>query len=140
MGAASNANFLDTLVAGSGNLETWWEQYKSSPAGDPDILYVALGDMATYLVSSLEDRETAGFAEFFHSIEKIIVRGSPEQRKLLVVGLLEAIQNVTLNREMGLDVWKPWIQPTTGRYWSILDRFWRGAISPAEFNALVDPA
>jgi hypothetical protein len=123
------------LVARTVDLQAWWREFKSSPKSNVDLPYVAMGDLATEMVDRLGHGTTSEFDAVFHEVESALGSGDPADRSLLVVGFLEALQNVSLNRGIELVAWDHWIGSVTHHYWFLLIRSWKGALSPADFNA-----
>ena len=97
-----------------------------------------LGALASAIVDLFASGATEDFARFFSNVEQSL--GDDSQRNLVVVGLLEGIQNVSLNRGLGIDAFGQWLGPITDRYWRALMDFWAGRITPQEFNASIRPA
>ena len=93
------------------------------------------------LARVLCDRSTepgADFADVFAAIEGEISAADGPARNLLIVGLLEDLQNMSLNQGRALDRWVHWMGPATLAGWEMVERLWAGSITPADFNGFVD--
>jgi len=56
---------------------------------------------------------------------------------LLIVGLLEDLQNLSMNRNVSLERWEPWLDGYTKQAWEMLKALWSGQITPEAFNGFV---
>ena len=115
------------------------------PGGVPDndlsegLAYAKAGDLAHALVRDLRSGQTSYFDELFAQLELLLVGAGalPELRDLLVVGLVEDIQNVSLNSDVALDLWEPWLGVATREGWNLIMDLWDGKVSGDELAQYV---
>lgn len=99
--------------------------------------YVACGDLARELVRLARSSANSDFRELFRVIEQLLA-GPPATRNLIIVGMLEAIQNVSLNNDLPLERWDLFLEPRTREAWQALIDMWAGRRSARDFNRFVD--
>lgn len=100
--------------------------------------YVASGALARVLVDALVEGRTEDLVTVFEPLEGMLSTATGEARELLITGLLEGIQNVSLNRNVALDQWVALLGARTKGAWDAVDEMWSGRMSPAAFNAFVE--
>jgi hypothetical protein len=115
----------------------FWREYQASSMYDADLTYVHLGGLAQHLVDLLQADETHTFEGFFGSVEQLLSTATPPQRDLLIVGFLETLQNVSLNRGMPLVRWERWLRPLSLEAWQVLIALWDARCSGPEFGQFV---
>jgi len=111
-----------------------WAAYLALGDREPGHPYTDLGEVATWVVSDMLADRTEGLVHLFAAIEEVLATSGPEIRKILIVGLLEGIQNVSLNRNVPLARYDLWLGPETRKGWDVLNDMWAGRITPEEFN------
>jgi hypothetical protein len=97
-----------------------------------------MGTLATLLVDAVTDEPAIDLSNIFWDLERRLTEALPATRNLLIVGFLEDLQNLSLNRGMPLATWRRWLGPATGEAWSMIEGMWSGPISPEQFNYYVD--
>ncbi len=73
--------------------------------------------------------ETASFPRFFTFIERLITGGDAEVQNIAVVGYLETLQTVASWKEHREEVFVPWLQPESRRWWKQIEQWWAGGKS-----------
>jgi len=101
--------------------ETFQREYRSS---DALPLYLALSELARYLIADLETGNTHRFEAVFDVIERWVVKGDPYVKDAATVGLLEDLQNGNLHRRTCSDDFLRWLRPETLRWWTKVHEFW----------------
>jgi hypothetical protein len=101
---------------------------------DLDLSYVALGHLASRLVEVRELYPNADFGRLFDDVEIRLAAAQPGIRNLIIVGFLEALQNVDRERATR---WESLFGPETREAWVALNYVWAGRISPEVFNHIV---
>jgi hypothetical protein len=96
------------------------------------LAYSRAGDIAHALVANLDAGQTSYFSEFFAELERLLAAPTPEIRELLVVGLIEDVQNVSLNSGVALQRWQPWLGPVTRLGWDVIVGLWAGKVTGPE--------
>jgi hypothetical protein len=128
---------LDRLVATTPDVARRWRAECESGGVGPDEPYNVAGALAHVLFELRADQAVV-LGEVFRALERELSAADAGARNLLIVGLLEDLQNISLNDGVGLDYWEPWLGPVTLAAWKTLEGLWSGTVSPADFNAFVD--
>jgi hypothetical protein len=100
--------------------------------------YVDAGALANALVDEAIAGRIDAVAPVLAGLEEMLTTANQHVRKVLIVGLLEGIQNVSLNRDLPLDAWYPMLGNATRRAWDVVADLWEGRITPEAFNRFVD--
>ncbi len=103
----------------------------------PDEPYNHLGELAHHLVNSLKASNTQGLEPVFAEVERQLDAASPEVRDLIIVGFLEDLQNISLNSELPLARWDPWLGDKTSEAWKVLEDLWLGRLQKGQFESYV---
>jgi len=114
-----------------------WTSFRESDRFAPEEPYNDLGQLAAYLVAAMQAANTLGFDRLFGEVERLLGVATPAMRDLLIVGLLEDLQNLSTNRNVGLDLWEPWLSGYSRQAWDMLKALWAGEITPEAFNEFV---
>lgn len=133
----SSSQFIGQLTAGSTALRLAMRPYFDSEAYAPGLDYVDAGMLAT-AVADLGSADPEGLGDFFLRLEEVLVDPDASKRKVAVVGLLESLQSQLMNRGEPLGPWVDRLGPVATRYWDVVNDMWRGQITPAEFNRIVE--
>jgi hypothetical protein len=88
--------------------------------------YLALGDLAHHLVEQLDAGATQNFEAVFDVVERWHCEGDPYVKEAATIGLLESIQNISLNSGIDPRRFEFWLKPESKRYWDKLNRVWNG--------------
>ena len=125
--------FVALLAADPNFTDSWqsfleeWEEEAEKP------LYLALGELARYLIQQLECGETTYFDAIFGVVELWHIHGDLYVRQAASVGLLEGLQNSNLHRTTQPSDFKPWLRPESMRWWLKVERFWMFGEPLADF-------
>jgi len=125
------------IAAANDEVRRQWEAEVESDGIAEDEPYNAMGVLARVLYDQSTDPGTE-VGDVFEAIERELVAADGKARNLLIVGLLEDLQNVSLSRWRDLDAWVQWMGPATLAGWRMVERLWSSSVSPADFNAFVD--
>ncbi|MBI5289022.1 MAG: hypothetical protein HY873_08615 [Chloroflexi bacterium] len=98
------------------------------------LAYVMAGEAAQALVRDLQAEATNYFPDFFEELEGLLARADPAERELLVVGFVEGLQNVSLNNEVPLSRWDPWLRDLTREGWDVISGFWSGKLKKGSLD------
>jgi len=79
-----------------------------------------------FLFERARDQETACFPALFAVIERLLNEGDERVADLVVIGILEGVQNLAINRGLGHAVFLPWLGPQTRELWLGLIEYWDG--------------
>lgn len=47
------------------------------------------------------------------------------------------LQNISLNRDVPLAAWTPWLGTRTAQAWKVLDDLWSGRLPKDQFNSYI---
>jgi len=103
---------------------TFLNEWEASKEGLP--YYLALGDLAHHLVEQIDAGATKQFEAVFDVVERWNCEGDPYVKEAATIGLLEGIQNISLNRGIDPRRFEFWLKPESKRRWDKLNRFWNG--------------
>ena len=113
---------LSALLATSESLADW------QPSDiEQGLAYVELGALAS-TVSELDASGAHDWSRLFAEVERRLAT-EPAARNLLVLGFLESLQNIELNRGRPLARWEPLLGPETRVAWRAVIDFWAGRLS-----------
>jgi len=113
-----------------------WRSKSKGTDFEPSLVYSHLGDLASFLSVRAAAGATSDFTAFFEEFERLLQYSIA--RNLLIVGFLEDLQNVSLNRGLPLDLWDRYLGPKTKIAWEAIKDVWSGKLAPEHFNALVE--
>jgi hypothetical protein len=115
--------FLSMLQADPTFLPTW-KTFVAQWHDQELPIYLALSDLAAYLVQKLESEQTDRFEAVFGVVESWITSGDEYVREAAVVGLLEDLQNGSLYSSRNPSDLERWLMPETARAWKKVESFW----------------
>jgi hypothetical protein len=124
------AHVASELAESSPELAMDWKVNGS----DLDLPYVALGHLASRLVAVQRLNPGADFRRLFDDVETRLTAAEPGVRNLIIVGFLEALQNVDGEQAPR---WERLMGSETRAAWVALNDFWAGRISARAFNRIV---
>lgn len=101
-----------------------WEEHLHDDG--EEILYVALGDFARYLLELFQAGKTEAFPAVAQAIERLHLEGDSYVREAATIGLLEGIQNVWGNNNVDPEFFLSFLLPESVRRWKSLNKFWSG--------------
>jgi hypothetical protein len=130
-------SIVQSLVGGVPRLEDWWKAYQGSDQHAGDLPYVTMGELAGVLIHGLQLPADSDLDDFWTNVDRCMISASSHQRKLLVVGLLEGIQNLALSQGIRLENLTASVGDETMPYWLALIHLWSGVITPRDFNEIV---
>src|SRR5215471_15106042 len=90
-----------------------WLRYTASSLYGEDEPYNHVAKLASFLVNRVQASDTAGFDRLFGCLEDALRCASSSTRSLIIVGLIEDVQNVSLGNSVDLEVWDQWLGPLT---------------------------
>ena len=89
-------------------------------------------EMVEYLVNSVRSGKTQNFESFFAIVENLIIFSEPEDRKRLIVDLLEDLKNYSSLCDLDYIIFEDWLGPETHLAWRWLEKKWQGKKSLAD--------
>ncbi|MEM9568302.1 MAG: hypothetical protein AAF974_08330 [Cyanobacteria bacterium P01_E01_bin.34] len=118
-------NMMAVLIKACPSFEPEWERFCDEWQDDDSLsLYISLGDFARHLISLLNSGNIKSFSDVFDAIERLHVDGDEYVRKAATIGILENIQNITINSKADPEQFCPFLQPESRRWWNKLHYFW----------------
>jgi len=127
------------IAAANDGVRRQWEIAVEADSIGSDEPYNAMAVLASVLYDQSTD-QCLDLADVFAAIERELVAADGRMRNLLIVGLLEDLQNLSMSRGRDPDMWVKWMGPATLAGWRMVERLWSSSVSPADFNAFVDSA
>lgn len=103
-----------------------WDAFVADWREETELpLYLALSELARYLIGRLEANETETFDAVFALVERWHLEGDEYVREAAAVGLLEDLQNTNLHNRTRPAAFLRWLRPESRRWWDKIDAFWR---------------
>jgi hypothetical protein len=115
-------NIVATVPGFRKSFQTFLEQWE--PEG-PLPWYLAMSELAHYVVESYRRGIMDEFPDLFATIETLLCKSERELENLIVVGLFEDIQNVASHRDFGARPFRQWLGPRSSVVWDEVDAFTR---------------
>jgi hypothetical protein len=100
--------------------------------------YTVAGELARNMVEALTRNETGAFRGIFDALEGQLATASAASRDLLVVGFLEDLQNISMNRGTSLEAWTAWLGPQTSVAWDSVTTMWDGRLTSSELESYLE--
>jgi hypothetical protein len=117
--------YIDRIVQAAPGFQPTWERFLHEWSDEQSLpFYVAMGDLAHYIVDCYTKGDTREFGTLFETVEALYREPNAPLAELLTVGLLEDLQNVARHRNFGQDVFRPWLGSNTLKAWEDLNDFW----------------
>lgn len=125
---AENANrsasrkAFETITAKVPDFQPRYERFLAEWQGEDTPWYLAMGELAHYIVELYEQGNTSQYQKLFSAVELVLQSGDAEIQNLIWVGLLEDIQNVSSHRSFGQDVFRVYLGPRSLIAWDEVNR------------------
>lgn len=106
-----------------------WKEFKEEwsdqkPSELP--LYLALGDLANYISTKIaEADETDELYALFSVVERWHIEGDDYVKEAATIGLLEGLQNFTMNNRKARKEVENRLLPESKRWWDKVEEFWK---------------
>ncbi|MEL7083162.1 MAG: hypothetical protein AAF268_05940 [Cyanobacteria bacterium P01_A01_bin.3] len=121
----SKSDMMAVLIEACPSFEPEWNRFCNEWQDDKNPpLYVSLGDFARHLIGRLNSGNTKSFPDVFDAIERLHLDGDEYVRKAATIGILENIQNITINSKADPQQFHPFLQPESRRWWDKLYDVW----------------
>jgi len=118
---------FETIIATVPDFQPRYQTFLADWQGEDTPWYLAMGELAHYIVDAYEQANTSLYEELFSAVEHVLQSGDAEIQNLIWVGLLEDIQNIASHRSFGPDVFRVWLGPQSLIAWDEVDRGMRKA-------------
>jgi len=120
---------MPLLVESCPTFQDAWKQHLAEWGGD--LLYIAAGDLADHLLERYRAGDSSSFPTLALAVEELIEDGSPWVQEFVVIGVLEAVQNVWGNAGTNPEVFAMHLGPQGLSQWTYLNEFWSGSVMAA---------
>lgn len=118
-------DMMDPMLRACPSFQPVWSEFLDEWRDETERpIYIALGSLATHLVSLLAARDTAGLSAAFAVVERWHVEGSPYVQEAATVGLLEGLQNESAHESTLPSQFEQFLFPETLKWWRKVDCFW----------------
>jgi hypothetical protein len=112
-------------------LEFWGDEPERGLYNDAAVI-------AHHLVDSYERGDLSEFPTAFALLERCLTEGDKPTRDLVMIGLIEAIQNIASHRPFGPGVFATWLSPASRAAWDeVID--WWDQLAKAKAAGLLGP-
>lgn len=115
---------LQSLVSAVPGFRESWEKFLQRYENEPPPWYLAIGELAHYVVTQYACDRTSEFADLFAAVEELLNTPDPEVKSLISVGLFEDIQNICSHRGFNAEVFCAWLGPRSFAVWQEVAAFW----------------
>jgi uncharacterized protein (DUF433 family) len=119
---AARQEAVETIIATVPDFQPRFQRFLADWQGEDTPWYLAMGELAHYIVESYEQGNTAQFQKLFSTVESVLQNGDGEIQNLISVGLLEDIQNIASHRSFSLDVFRVYLGPQSLIAWDEVNR------------------
>jgi len=109
---------FETIIATVPDFQPKYQSFLADWQGEATPWYLAMGELAHYVVDAYEQDHTTQYSNLFPAVERVLQNGGEEVQNLIWVGLLEDIQNIASHRSFGPDVFIPWLGPQSLIAWN----------------------
>ena len=115
---AVNRQDVERIVTAVPGFRVTWEKSLEEWEAEGSLLwYVAMSELAPYVVDNYANGTTEGFADLFVAIESFLDKPDTELENLIAVGLFEDIQNIASHRRFGAVPFRQWLGPRSHVVW-----------------------
>jgi hypothetical protein len=119
---SGNREAFETIVAAVPDFQPRYQKFQVDWQDEDIPWYVAMGELAHYIVEAYEQGDTTQYQKLFSAVERVLNTGDSEVQNLIWVGLLEDIQNIASHRSFGPDVFRVWLGPESLIAWDEINR------------------
>jgi len=109
---------FQTIIATVPDFQPRYQSFLADWQGEATPWYLAMGELAHYVVEAYEQGDTTQYQKLFSAVERVLQNGDSEVQNLIWVGLLEDIQNIASHRSFGPDVFRSWLGPQSLIAWT----------------------
>ena len=113
---------FETIIAAVPEFRPRWQKFLGQWQGQEIPWYLAMGELAHYVVELFEGGDLAQFKELFSAVESVLHHADREVQNLIWVGFFEDIQNIASHRSFGASVFRKWLGPQSLKAWDEVDR------------------
>jgi hypothetical protein len=119
---SGNREAFETIIATVPDFEPRYQKFLADWQGEETPWYLAMGELAHYIVETYGEGNTSVYKDLFATIELVLRNADTELQNLIWVGLFEDIQNIASHRSFGANVFRPWLGPQSLIAWDEVDR------------------
>jgi hypothetical protein len=119
---SANQEAFETIIAAVPEFRPRWQAFLEDWHGKETPWYLAMGELAHYVVEVYERGDLAQFKDLFSAVESVLRDAESDLQNLIWVGLFENIQNIASHRSFGASVFRPWLGPQSLIAWDEVDR------------------
>jgi hypothetical protein len=135
---------ISRLLTACPELEEAWAQERTDDQEEP-LPYMQAAALAQVVAAAYSRGQTACFPALFGEIESVVTAGTPEQRDLVVVGVLEDLQGALGWAGLDADAMREWLGPNSLQAWDGLNEMWKdiakkkasGELPPGPFDTQI---
>ena len=117
----STREAIETIIRAVPGFRPRWEAFSIKWANEETPWFLAMGDLASYVVESYERGDLAEFRDLFSAVETGLLSGDESLKELLAIGLFEDLQNVASHHTCGPSVFSQWLGERSLAVWDQVD-------------------
>jgi hypothetical protein len=118
---STSRDTFESIIAVLPDFQPRWQSFQAERQGQETPWYLAMGELAHYIVKSYERGDTTRFEDLFSAVEAVLQNNDTEVQNLVHVGLFKAIQNISSHRTFGATVFLQWLGPRSAVVWNEAD-------------------
>jgi hypothetical protein len=112
---------IETIIATIPEFRPQWQEFLKEWQGEETPWYLAMGQIAHYVVDKYEKGDQDQLIPFFSAVELLLGDADSELQNLIWVGLFEDVQNIASHRSFGLGVFRAQLGPQSLVAWNEVD-------------------
>ena len=133
-------DLVGRLTVGIPIFDRWWTNRRTSIGFVEDAPYLDLGALASKAYEVLTHQGEDPVRNLMTRVEEVLEEDDATTRKLITVGFLEGLQNVTQGSGADVAIWDGLLGLKTMAYWDAVISLWMGTLTPASFNLTMGDA
>lgn len=112
---------VESIITTVPGFRSRWEAFLNQWGDEDTPWYLAMGDLASYVVESYEDGHVAELRALFNAVETALVSADESLKELVSIGFIEDLQNVASHHAAGAGVFRHWRGVTSLVVWDKIE-------------------
>jgi hypothetical protein len=125
-------NIVTEFLADCPGLKADWDRHLEFWGNEERGTFNDMGVIAHYLVRCYEQQHFDDLAVAFALLERCFADGDEQAKEAATSGIIEDIQNISLNHKFDPHVFMRWLGPQTKKAWELMITAWQDVSSLAD--------